>query len=400
VERLANELILSVLPHREGVFVTTPKGIYRASPREKKWTPLSMPANVSPIGFLAKQPADSTLLYYYANKARYSELPAAKGKDFGLFRCSLGGGNWQPLTSKYDFGDLFVQEDGAIYALGESPEKLRDLLCINHVLMSTDAGKHWDDISHDFASGFGLTSIFPDPDHRGLICLNVWCRHGEFVLQADDKTYAWDGATKLGDWRRKHDPENCFFAAEYSTATENFEYRATLSNYFEYPFGDRVKVPAFEISAGGPRMFKQNERVVLPVRIAFRVVTGDVATLVDTQQAHIVWGLKRLLPDGTREVVGVATSAFGAPYTSPDGTHVIIPAREVVRPGAADLTIHRLANGQSYERSLDLSSMCDFSKPGKYRVQLVYGNGAVADREKGEWVGTFTGPVFEINVSP
>ena len=109
--------------------------------------------------------------------------------------------------------------------------------------MLTVSGKHSDDISHDFASGFGLTSIFPDPDHRGLIFLNVWCKHREFVLQADDKTYAWDGATKLGDWRRKHDPENCFFAAEHSTATENFEYRANLIERLRVPIWRSRELP-------------------------------------------------------------------------------------------------------------------------------------------------------------
>ena len=42
----------------------------------------------------------------------------------------------------------------------------------------------------------------------------------------------------------------------------------------------------------------------------------------------------------------------------------------------------------------------DFSKPGKYRVQLSYENGEIADAKNGEWVGEFTGPVFELNVVP
>ncbi len=60
--------------------------------------------------------------------------------------------------------------------------------------------------------------------------------------------------------------------------------------------------------------------------------------------------------------------------------------------------MHRLRDNQSYKRLLDLSEICDFSKSGKYRVQLFYDNQSIAEKHKGEWVGTFSGPVFDIEI--
>ena len=42
--------------------------------------------------------------------------------------------------------------------------------------------------------------------------------------------------------------------------------------------------------------------------------------------------------------------------------------------------------------------MVDFSKPGTYRVQLLYYNERIADRNRGDWVGQFSSPVVEIKL--
>ena len=90
-------------------------------------------------------------------------------------------------------------------------------------------------------------------------------------------------------------------------------------------------------------------------------------------------GSERVLPDKTREVVSAEAAAR-------------------LEPG--QLVAYRLGHHQSYKRTSNLSEMCDFSKPGTYRVQLIYDNTRIADKDKGAWVGLFSGPVFEINVLP
>jgi len=129
--------------------------------------------------------------------------------------------------------------------------------------------------------------------------------------------------------------------------------------------------------AGG-RDFKPKEPIVLPVEITFLFEPDGSATLLDTDHGYACWGLCRILPDGTQQRVPVAK---GVDRESPG------------------LRSHRLTHRQSYKRSLDLSAMCDFSKPGTYRVQLLYDDGWLADRNKGDWQGHFRSPVFEIKIS-
>jgi hypothetical protein len=41
--------------------------------------------------------------------------------------------------------------------------------------------------------------------------------------------------------------------------------------------------------------------------------------------------------------------------------------------------------GHPYARSVDLDRFCDFSKPGIYKVILMYRNDWIAERNKGDW---------------
>ena len=155
-------------------------------------------------------------------------------------------------------------------------------------------------------------------------------------------------------------------------------HNATLSNYFDYPFGNRTQIPSFRIAVGGGRNFKQKEPIVLPVEITF-LCEGASATLVDMDHGYACWFLRRILPDGTQQRVP--------------------PIAKAVDRKSPRVMSHRLAHRQSYKRSLDLSAMGDFSKPGTYRIQLVYGDGGIAEMDKGDWVGQFSSSVFEIKVS-
>ena len=155
--------------------------------------------------------------------------------------------------------------------------------------------------------------------------------------------------------------------------------------------------------------FKESERIVVPVEVAFRrTLARASATLVDTERGHMVWGLNRILPDGTREIIDVAADKrpdWGRQRTLDDGTHEFSPPEVAVRPGPESLRLHRLANGESYKRPLDLSAICDFSRPGTYHVQIGYDNRGIADERKDEWAdlpaeyfaSTLFGPAIDRN---
>jgi len=304
-------------------------------------------------------------------------MPSANTKTFGLYRFDPVGEKWELLSTAYDFKHVFVHKDETIYAIvGITEKQEHRTFFYDRILLSTDSGKHWEDITHDIGHGVGLYGIFQDPDHKELVCLSGNAIRG-LVLQADDKSYKWT-LLREWEWWGKHSPMKFFFADAYSTGTTLFMHHATLSNYFDYPFGDRTEIHSFRIVVRGRRDFKPKEPIVLPVEVVFWFESDVIATLLDTEHGHACWGLCRILPDGTQQVVPIAK---GVDRESPA------------------VKLHRLTHRQSYHRSLDLSAMCDFSKPGTYRVQLFYDDGWIANRDKGDWQGSFRSPTFDIKIS-
>ena len=371
------EWIQSILVRRDVIFASCPKGLYRASTTHKKWERLNVEDRTPLDGFFAESASTSSAIYYYTPQWVGWKMPSANTKTFGLYRYDPTGGKWELLSTEYDFKHIYVHEDGKIYAIvGITEKKGGQTSFYDRILLSKDSGKHWEDISHDLGCGIGLFGIFQDPDHKKLVCLKADCLR-DYVLQANDEGYKWN-LTQLWDWYAKHSPKEAFFEDEYSTGTTLFMHRATLSNYFDYPFGNRAQIHSFRIAVGGRRDFKPKEPIVLPVEIVFWYEGDASATLLDTEHGNACWGLNRILPDGTQQRVPIAKG---------------------VDRGSLEVKLHRLTHRQSYKRLLDLSAMCDFSKPGTYRVQLLYDDGWIADKNKGDWLGSFLSPVFVIKIS-
>ncbi len=401
-ERFLKEVIFSLYIHRHWVYAATAGAIYRASPKEKKWERLASPRWLPHMVRFAKQPRSASLVYCYFPAPSTGEcdaFPTAR-KKLGVYRFDLQGKNWELVSSQYAFADVYVRDDKVLFALVDAPVALsgaKEPVLIRHIATSTDSGADWRDLSADWKAWNPFpTEIFPDPDHKDLVCLKCYHHQGNFVLQASDQGYKWK-VVGIEDWQAKHPSDDDFFPKEY-WGSAGIMYRATLSNYFGYPFGNRAEVPSIQISVGGPKHLKRHEAAVVTVETTF-LCEGAEVTLVDSERGHLAWGLHRILPDGSREIVEVAIDG-AKQWTQPDGTRYIVPPEKAVRPGPAELRLHKLGHRQSYKRQLDLSSMCDFSKPGTYRVQLFYRDGWIADPKKGEWAGGVTSPVFEVTISP
>jgi hypothetical protein len=249
VPKEAMDVLLSVLVHREWVFASTPKGLYRASPHDKKWVPISTPENIPCVGWLAKQESASSSIYYSASTTGAVIMSSTAGKTFGLYRFDPRGEHWELLNASHNFMHVYVPDDWTAYGIddtlpdypGAPPNPYQRV-----VRMSTDSGKHWQNISGKVLDGFIPSSIFLDPDHAGLICLkgDGW-QGGEYVAQADDKSYKWR-AERFRYWAASHYPIRYFFQRSLGGGIAVFQ--ATLANYFDHPFGGETEISAFDIA--------------------------------------------------------------------------------------------------------------------------------------------------------
>jgi hypothetical protein len=327
-------------------------------------------------GMFAEQPRDLAKLYYFAPGGVGFRDPSLDKTPHGLYRYNPSATKWELLSSEYAFEDVYVHEDGTSYAIVGVYQVIRgNTSYFNRIMMSTDSGRHWGDISNGLGTGFQLFGIFQDPSHKELVCLHANCVR-DYVLHAKNKDYKWE-STVAWEWRNPKDPDGDFFRFGEGGLSYYIQ-SATLSNYFDFPFGDRTERHAFQMSVGKSFTFKAHKRAIVPVEIAFFAQGGATEKLPDMDDVRAMWGVMRITPDGKHEMV------YPIRYEAKD------------RRGLKSYTVGK---GQTYKRSLDLSAIRDFSKPGLYRVKILYDCGWIAKQEKGEWVGHFGGPVFEVRVS-
>jgi hypothetical protein len=369
------EYLRSVCIREDGIWASCPKGIFRASQAEKKWRPVALDIGAPLNGEFAQQPRDLDKLYYFTPRWLWDK-PSADKKTYGLYRFDPSATKWEFLSSEYAFAHVYVHADGTVYAIVNSSGPYRGTTgYFNRIMMSTDAGRHWSDISNGIGHGVDLLGIFQDPTHKELVCLYGNAIRG-YVLHAKNKDYKWE-LTREWEWHNPKDPDGEFFRFGEGGLSYYIQ-SATLSNYFDFPFGDRTERHAFQMSVGQSFTFKAGERVIVPVQIAFFAQGGATEKLPDMDDMRAMWGVMRIMPNGKREVV--------------------YPIRDEAKDRRG-LNSYKVGNGQTYKRSLDLSAICDFSTPGLYRVKILYDCGWIAKQEHGEWAGRFGGPVFEVSVS-
>ena len=276
----------------------------------------------------------------------------------------------------------------------------------SRVHQSNDIGQTWSDITGD---SFGMIlDVFPDPDHPELVCLRVNSIRG-YVMQAEDQDYHWNPIVEW-EWHPEVRQTTGFFDGLYTTQTTAHTLVASMENYFDYDFGVETSLCAFEISPVRKRFeFGAGEPVSIPLTLAFREnlpvqsvyrrqrgsegpePTPAVIRMLDDSESIDMWGM-RIEFDDQREAK--RTDACESVYNSRQREE----ARAAVR--AQDRwQVFALSAAEPYQRTVDLSGLHSFSRPGTYRVQLFYDNGWVAERARGEWIGSFTSSVFEVVIT-
>jgi len=346
---------------QSNILATTSNGMFRASRAEKKWVHLTPPTSMPIQGTFTPVPTNAGYVLFVA-------VGGDSHKVAGIYVSQDEGSSWRLLSKDYAFTSGYATQNGTIYALADGK-----------ILMSTNSGKSWRDLSAGV--GVQIVRILPDPDHPNLVCLLGESRRA-YVLQADDEQFKWKLARGV-DWKRDQPNDDRFFASGYSTTSVLYNFLATLDNYFNYDFGGTAETSAFRLKTDkSSYTFKLQKPKPIRVTVVF-YPSDTTVKFVDLDRGAELWSIKVKTP--ATNYVYHAAPDFQPKYESGKKLRT-----------RRDFRIHDLKSGQAYDRSLDLDDLFKFVEKGRYKVQLGYDSIWIADRNLEEWPGSFTGIVFEV----
>ena len=137
---------------------------------------------------------------------------------------------WKLISERDDYDSALLLPSGALFVITGGDR----FNTVSRVLRSPDLGKTWRDIS---GTEHGFKCLHPDPYHPGLVYGHLsWGYHGPLMVRADDENYQWRQWTS----QDPRPPSEDFFKRMVSAriGSKLRDYPATLSNYFQYDFGN------------------------------------------------------------------------------------------------------------------------------------------------------------------
>ncbi len=202
-------------------------------------------------------------------------------------------------------------------------------------------------------------------------------------------------------------PSDVFFR-RWILANRMPRYRATLANYFERDFGDRTDLPAIDIVPRAKRFeFAPGDRVVVLIRVSssstIAMLHGgssgsrQAAAAGDPGPQPAPPSIKFADQPDTPNFWGLRVETSSKHFEMfPPGDGYAMPTGHQQPPAAAH-QVFDLSPSLPYPREIDLGRiLADVTRPGEYRVQILYDSSKYADRDKGEWDGFLTSPVFTV----
>lgn len=376
---------------RAGDFVVAvnSNGFYRTHISTKSWERISVPQGMSVQGEFAVSEENSNMVYFWP----YSSFNA-KGR---LYASSDAGAKWTLVSDDYGFTSVFQNRDGRLYAaiwkeVGDSKRGVRSRL-----IMSKNGGKSWKDISQNIFGDF--FRIFSDPKHPNRVCVYGNSIRGYIFESIDDNYSSWTNTVEW-NWRKDSKTDDEFLSGGYSTGNILYMLNARLSNYFDFDFGSAAQLPAFEISAETNHLvFRPEDKIEIPLTIKFRE-PGVTVKLPDTTNGEEMWAIQMITPSGERLRSSAKVNRLGRADTE--------ALRQQYR-ALPDFKIAEVSVTNSYSRTIALSHLSDFPKPGEYRFRLWYSSsGWASERSEHEvrgiktdiWDGSFCSPIFTLTIKP
>ena len=395
-----HQFLQSVARVGETVFASNRSGLFRANVEDQTWRCLDLPEEVTPGGYFGVVKDDSkAIVYRSCSNFSYlrDEVNTASG---AIFRSKDLGETWTKLIDCNGVGPTLLHAHGTLYAANVIVDDKFTLLAT-----SDDGGVTWRDIRNGI---WGSVSAFSeDPEHDGLICVYTYGPIRGYVWQAKDRGYEWKEFREI-DWIIRTKEHRDPFRRSYSTRNVAYMLPATLNNYFDYEFGERVQIPGLTIVPEKTDYdFVAGEPMAILVEIRFREDVNawrpgrrnpmqprkpSKVAIIDEPTGQL-WNI-RARRNGELFTVGGTLQQEALDARSPSGIgHWVAKKRKELL-----LTQHVVDAETPMRRTYDLSEYEEFNAAGTYEVQFSYNSGPIADRDF-EWSGYFNSPVVTVDVS-
>jgi len=392
---LANEKIASLLVLQDEVLASTADGVYRASLRDKKWWRVGDP-DVShvPIQF-AVQPKPRGRIFGFVPRTYYptdfdGHSGRLKAKAPGLYASDDKGLSWSLRNDREDFVTLLQVADKLFATVREKEGAMN-----NRVMVSENDGADWKDLTDPPSRA---SSIFPDPDHPGLICLS---EEGIrlVIYQADDSNYKW---RRLGPLQLRGGLHSDFIGVSSYGVTLGIAYQAfaTLANYFKLGFGQQTSLPGLRLMPQHDSFtFSKSATKRIQIQVQF-VAEGQKTLFLDSPKTLDCWALSVQNPDG-KVVISPFPGEKAVNYDHGDRQAGAKRYRE-----SNDVSKLLIEPGQSFRRLIDLDEMGDFSEIGKYRISVRYNDSWLATTNNwvntpvSDFMGLFGSQAFDVTITP
>lgn len=401
--------LASICVRKADVFAVHKLGVYRADRATKRWRRLALPPGMPLHGSFARPTDDAPAVCYLAAWSNWFRPKDVTG--YGVYLSLDDGRTWRHLAGTESASAVCWHRGRLYIGAREKCEGMEWAV----LRVSDDLGKSWQDISlgneGDYAS---IQSVMPDPDHERLVSVELYTGIRSVWLQAEDERYRWKWHHGFG-WKGQGYQYD-MFEPRYFSSTIGYFFAATLENYFRYPFGENVGRCPFRITPERRKfVFRAGDPAIVPFTLRFEddlrvsqawwrthpedarkvpYPTEPIMMKIRDDAAGGVWGLNVEFA-GEKTAVSPAVSKMRRETRDQDAL-----SRQLRED--ATYRFYPLSAMEPYRRSLDLAKFYDFSRPGTYRVQLVFDSSPFAANyigdNRGAWCGGFNGDEFIVTI--
>lgn len=382
--------IIVLLSRKDGVLVSTKRGLFKSKTAEKHWNPVALPADVSPGGCLYSGAPNTAPIYYTAPlKVETINGSCLWAAGVGLWVSEDEGGHWTLVDNGDFFRDVYPGSDGLLYAAmrerSAAQEDVYNRMPIfgGYAAVSADGGRTWKKLGGDNSPS--ISSIGQCGDNPAHLCASNASDTGPTLREYAPETGRWTittGFMQVSNEQAHFDVKS--FPVEVDSMSVGsgccFTYRATLDNYFRDFSKDSLGKPGLYIQAVKDHYsFQPKGPKVIEVEMKMlRMDSPESIRIPDISSKQECWSME---------------------YIDPDGTFHFVVSDNRGHPAANRPTVHILTPAQSYRRHIDLNAIAHFTKPGVYKVAMLFDNDGVKNPGPEDWTGELSGQSFEVSIS-